>query len=94
MTDLVTISIPGPLADFLQECDLQGDDLLAFECGQTIQRGAGYSLRVAASLDTHKYLLDKCWTLAGGPGVEASAQERRGYRAYAGRISAAKKAEG
>jgi hypothetical protein len=91
---MVTISIPGPLADFLQESDLEDADLQAYEAGRVVRRGAGYSLEVTATLDTHQYFLEKCWTLEGGKGMEASAAERRGYRAYADRIEQAKKAEG
>ena len=94
MTDTVTLSMPGPLSDFLEDADLQGADRQAFEAGEIVWYGAGYGRRITASLDTHQYLLECCWTLAGGKGVEATRQERREYRMYADRIEQAKKAEG
>jgi hypothetical protein len=87
MTDTVTISLPPAVVDFLSEAELEGDDLTAFEAGTSTAYGG---LRVTATLDVHQYLLDCCWVLAGGQGVETSPQERRAYRSYAQRITTAK----
>lgn len=88
----VTLDMPSTLAEFLREAELYDDGLEAYSSAQTVRRGRGYSLRVTATLETHKYLLDRCWVLAGGEGIESSPEDRRAYRIYAKRIEDASKA--
>jgi hypothetical protein len=86
------IDIPGALAAHLAESELEPLAQKAFDGAQVTRRGRHESRRVTASVAVHRYLLERCWTLAGGPGVEATPAERRAYRTYSERIETAESA--
>lgn len=83
----VTLTIPDALVGFLGDLDLRPAAREAFDAGTPVS-GRYATRRVTADLATHRYLLDRCWVLAGGPGIEASPGERRAYRLYEKRIAA------
>ncbi|MFE0683453.1 recombinase family protein [Streptomyces sp. NPDC058961] len=84
----LTLDVPGLIADHLQ--DTSDEEIRAALSGGTLtRRGLGFSLRVCAPLSTHRAILDMCWALAGGPGVESTSGERKAYSVYASRVEAA-----
>ncbi|MEU8118107.1 recombinase family protein [Spirillospora sp. NPDC049024] len=81
----VTLDLPGLLADHLRTV---GDDtiLQALIRGRIIRRGKGYSIRLTMPLELHHAALQRSAALtAGGAGPA----ERKAYRVYATRITAA-----
>ncbi|MEU9879022.1 hypothetical protein [Streptomyces phaeochromogenes] len=45
---LVTLDMPGKVADFLRSADLEPAERAALDEGATVRRGQGYTLRVTA----------------------------------------------
>ncbi|MFF4902536.1 recombinase family protein [Streptomyces sp. NPDC001068] len=87
---VVVIDVPGLVAEQLRVVD---DDSIriALAAGQTVRRGQGYSLRVAAPLGVHQAALAACAALAADG---ASPAGRKAYRVYADRVEAAPAARG
>lgn len=79
------IDAPGLLVEHLKATDA-AEIRDALRGGRIIRRGQGYSMRVAAPLTFHQAVLGQCGALAGGGSAPA---RRKGYRAYADRITAA-----
>lgn len=84
---VVTLDMPGIIAEFLQNLDMQDDETEAYDGARFINRSRGYTLRVTATLAVHRAFLSRCWTFEGGDGIESSSTERSAYRAYAQRIA-------
>lgn len=89
---IVTLNMPGTIADFLQDMDMQDDEIEAYDGGRLINRSRGYTLRVTATIAVRKAFLDRCWTFEGGEGIESNATKRSACRAYAQRIDRAERA--
>ncbi|MET8855542.1 recombinase family protein [Streptomyces sp. NPDC004579] len=87
---IVVIDVPGLVAEQLLIVD---DDAIrnALATGQTVRRGQGYSLRVAAPLGVHQAALEACAALTADG---ASPAGRKAYRVYAERVQAAPAARG
>lgn len=81
----VTLDLPGLLADHLRAV---GDDTIrqALIWGRIIRRGKGYSLRLTMPLELHHAALQQSAALAD---QGAGPAERKAYRVYATRITAA-----
>ncbi|MFE9437038.1 recombinase family protein [Streptomyces sp. NPDC006640] len=82
---VVVIDVPGLVAEQLLVAE---DDAIrdALAAGQTVRRGQGYSLRVAAPLGVHQAALAACAVLAADG---ASPAGRKAYRVYTQRVEAA-----
>ncbi|MFE4539677.1 recombinase family protein [Streptomyces scopuliridis] len=82
---VAVVDVPGLVAERLLDV---ADDAVrqALAAGQTIRRGQGYSLRVAAPLGVHRAALEACAVLAADG---ASPAGRKAYRVYAERVEAA-----
>lgn len=91
--DAVTLSLPGTVADHLEEMSLDADERKAYTDGVATRHGRGWSLKLTAPLEVHDSLLLRCWVLAGGRGIESSPAERAAYRIYANRIEQARAAQ-
>lgn len=84
---MITVKMPGVLFDFLDGSDIKDKAArAALDGGKAIKRGNGYSVEVTADLDTHHHLLERCWVLDGGGGVDSTPSERHAYRVYARRV--------
>ncbi|MEV4458558.1 recombinase family protein [Microbispora sp. NPDC049633] len=81
----VTLDLPGLLADHLRAA---GDDTIrqALIWGRIIRRGKGYSIRLTMPLELHHAALQQSAALAA---EGAGPAERKAYRVYATRITAA-----
>ncbi|WP_433252666.1 recombinase family protein [Actinomadura nitritigenes] len=81
----VTLDLPGLLADHLR---IVGDDTIreALIWGRIIRRGKGYSVRLTMPLEFHHAVLQQSTALAA---EGAGPAERKAYRVYATRITAA-----
>ncbi|WP_237305420.1 hypothetical protein [Streptomyces sp. SAT1] len=64
--DLVTLDMPGKVADYLRTVDLELAERTALDQGVTVRRGQGYTLRVSATAEVHRQLLARCQPLDGG----------------------------
>ncbi|MFD9194553.1 resolvase [Streptomyces phaeochromogenes] len=84
---LVTLDMPGKVADFLRSADLEPAERAALDEGATVRRGQGYTLRVTAIPAAHRQLLDRCQPLDGGQGVPAVPAQRKARREYENRVS-------
>ncbi|WP_326733274.1 hypothetical protein [Streptomyces phaeochromogenes] len=84
---LVTLDMPGKVADFLRSADLEPVERAALDEGATVRRGQGYTLRVTAIPAVHRQLLDRCQPLDGGQGVPAVPAQRKARREYENRVS-------
>ncbi|MFE2182981.1 recombinase family protein [Streptomyces sp. NPDC059455] len=84
---LVTLDMPGKVADFLRSADLEPAERAALDEGATVRRGQGYTLRVTAVPAVHRQLLDRCQPLDGGQGVPAVPAQRKARREYENRVS-------
>ncbi|MGI5201378.1 hypothetical protein ACQEU6_07290 [Spirillospora sp. CA-108201] len=81
----MTLDLPGLLADHLRA---GGDDTIrqALIWGRIIRRGKGYSIRLTMPLELHHAALQQSAALAA---EDAGPAERKAYRVYATRITAA-----
>jgi len=84
---LVTLDMPGKVADFLRSADLEPAERAALDEGATVQRGQGHTLRVTAIPAVHRQLLDRCQPLDGGQGVPAVPAQPKANREYENRVS-------
>ncbi|MFI9723798.1 recombinase family protein [Streptomyces sp. NPDC052396] len=82
---LVTLDMPGKVADFLRAAELDDAERAALDHGQAVRRGQGYTLRVTAVPAVHRQLLDHCLPLDGTAAVPA---QRKARREYENRVSA------
>jgi DNA invertase Pin-like site-specific DNA recombinase len=82
---LVTLDMPGKVADFLRTTELDDAERAALDEGQAVRRGTGYSLRVTAVPAVHRQLLGRCQVLDG---VGAIPAQRKACREYENRVSA------
>ncbi|MEI5522032.1 hypothetical protein WB401_03800 [Streptomyces brasiliscabiei] len=71
--------MPGKVADFLRDADLDDAEQAALNQGQAVRRGTGYTLRVAAVPAVHRQLLDRCQVLNGAGAIPAQRKARREY---------------
>lgn len=85
----VTLTMPDALVGFLEDLDLAPDAQAAYDAGTPVPGSRYATRRITATVEVHRYLLERCWVLAGGPGVEATAGERRAYQLYRKHIDAA-----
>ncbi|MFE9628503.1 recombinase family protein [Streptomyces sp. NPDC006527] len=81
---LVTLDMPGKVADFLRTAELDDAERAALDEGQAVRRGTGYTLRVIAVPAVHRQLLDRCQVLDG---VGAIPAQRKARREYENRVS-------
>jgi len=84
---LVTLDMPGKVADFLRSADLEPAERAALDEGATVRRGQGYTLGVTAIPAVHRQLLDRCQPLDGGQGVPAVPAQPKANREYENRVS-------
>ncbi|MFI9155693.1 recombinase family protein [Streptomyces sp. NPDC053367] len=85
---LVTLDMPGKVADFLRTADLEPAERAALDQGAVVRRGQGYTLRVTAVPIVHRRLLALCQPLDGGQGTPAVPAQRKARREYKNRVSA------
>ncbi|MFI6360493.1 recombinase family protein [Streptomyces sp. NPDC050743] len=76
---LVTLDMPGKVADFLRTAELNNAERTALDEGQAVRRGTGYTLRVTAAPAVHRQLLDRCQVLDGAGAIPAQRKARREY---------------
>ncbi|MGJ5895780.1 recombinase family protein [Streptomyces sp. V2] len=81
----IVLDMPGKVADFLRDADLDDAEQAALDHGQAVRRGTGYTLRVAAVPAVHRQLLDRCQVLDG---VGAIPAQRKARREYENRVNA------
>ncbi|MEU5540391.1 recombinase family protein [Streptomyces sp. NPDC020362] len=81
----VVLDMPGKVADFLRNTDLEPAERAVLDQGVTVRRGQGYTLRVTAVLAVHRRLLDLCQLLDGTAALPA---QRKARREYANRVNA------
>ncbi|MFC8536759.1 hypothetical protein ACFUJY_22910 [Streptomyces sp. NPDC057249] len=81
---LVTLDMPGKVADFLRAADLEPAERAALGQGMIVRRGQGYTLRVSAIPAVHRQLLDRCQPLDNAAAIPAQCKARR---EYANRVS-------
>ncbi|WP_228978516.1 resolvase [Streptomyces sp. DH12] len=60
---LVTLDMPGKVADFLSAADLEAAERTALDQGVVVRRGQGYTLRVTAVPAVHRRLLSLCLSM-------------------------------
>ncbi|MER7699163.1 MULTISPECIES: resolvase [unclassified Streptomyces] len=85
---LVTLDMPGEVADFLRTAELEPAERASLDQGVTVRRGQGYTLRVSAVPAVHRQLLARCQPLDGAQGVSAVPAQRKARREYGNRVSA------
>lgn len=85
---LVTLDMPGKVADFLRTAELEPAERAALDQGVTVRRGQGYTLRVTAAPAVHRQLLTRCQPLDGAQGTAAVPAQRKARREYENRVSA------
>lgn len=85
---LVTLDMPGKVADFLRTTELEPAERAALDQGVVVRRGQGYTLRVTAVPIVHRRLLALCQPLDGGQGTPAVPAQRKACREYENRVSA------
>ncbi|MCA1222888.1 recombinase family protein [Streptomyces sp. 8L] len=85
---LVTLDMPGKVADFLQSAELDDVARPARDQGVTVRRGQGYTLRVTAAPSVHRQFLARCQPPDGGHGLPAVPAQRKARREYENRVSA------
>ncbi|MGX1563904.1 recombinase family protein [Streptomyces sp. NPDC055506] len=85
---LVTLDMPGKVADFLRAADLEPAERASLDQGVVVRRGQGYTLRVTAVPIVHRRLLALCQPLDGGQGTPAVPAQRKARREYENRVSA------
>ncbi len=85
---LVTLDMPGKVADFLRTAELEAAERAALAQGVVVRRGQGYTLRVTVVPAVHCRLLALCQPLDGGQGVPAVPAQRKARREYENRVSA------
>ncbi|MFD9142732.1 recombinase family protein [[Kitasatospora] papulosa] len=83
----VTLDMPGKVADFLRTAGLEPAERAALNCGVTVRRGQGYTLRVSAIPSVHRGLLTHCQPL-NGTGTSAIPAQRKARREYENRVNA------
>ncbi len=76
---LVTLDVPGKVADFLRTAELDDAERAALDQGQAVRRGTGYTLRVTTVPAVHRQLLDRCQVLDGAGAIPAQRKARREY---------------
>lgn len=76
---MVTLDMPGKVADFLRAAELEPAERAALDHGLTVRRGQGYILRVRAVPLVHRALLDRCQPLDAASAIPAQRKARRGY---------------
>ncbi|MDC0767977.1 recombinase family protein [Streptomyces sp. HD] len=81
----VVLDMPGKVADFLRNTDLEPAERAVLDQGVTVRRGQGYTLRVTAVPAIHRRLLDRCQLLDGASAIPA---QRKARREYANRVDA------
>ncbi|MFQ6146729.1 resolvase [Streptomyces seoulensis] len=84
----VTLDMPGKVADFLRNADLDDDERAALDQGVTVRRGQGYTLRVTAAPAVHCGLLTRCQPLDGTQDTPAIPAQRKARREYENRVNA------
>ncbi|MFF4402449.1 recombinase family protein [Streptomyces sp. NPDC001480] len=82
---LLTLDMPGKVADFLRTTELDDAEQAALDNGHAVRRGTGYTLRVTAVPAVHRQLLVRCQVLDG---VGAIPAQRKARREYENRVSA------
>ncbi len=85
---LVTLDMPGKVADFLRATELEPDERAALNQGVTVRRGQGYTLRVSTTRAVHRQLLARCQPLEIGQGTPTVPAQRKARREYENRVSA------
>ncbi|WP_320783590.1 recombinase family protein [Streptomyces sp. CRN 30] len=85
---LVTLDMPGRVADFLRAAELDDVERAALDQGVTVRRGQGYTLRVTAVPAAHRRLLDLSQPFDGAPGTAVIPAQRKARREYANRVGA------
>ncbi|GAA2881860.1 hypothetical protein GCM10010517_44960 [Streptosporangium fragile] len=78
------LDLPGLLADHLRTTGAE-TVRQTLASGQTIRRGHGYSIRIAAPLALHRAALEQSAALA-----DAGPAEHKAHRVYAARVTAAR----
>jgi DNA invertase Pin-like site-specific DNA recombinase len=84
---LVTLDMPGKVADFLRVTELEPAERAALDQGVAVRRGQGYTLRVTAIPAVHRGLLARCQPLEGSQGAPAVPAQRKALREYENRVS-------
>jgi DNA invertase Pin-like site-specific DNA recombinase len=83
----VTLDMPGKVADFLRNTELDPAERDALDQGATVRRGQGYTLRVSAVPAVHIGLLARCHPLDGAPDAPAVPAQRKARREYENRVN-------
>jgi DNA invertase Pin-like site-specific DNA recombinase len=78
--EVLTLEIPGVIADYLATVDLPPEMRAALDSGHEIRRGRGYTLRVAAPAEYHAAYLHAAQAISTPAG-------RKAYRVYAARFA-------
>ena len=78
--EVLTLEIPGVIAEYLADVDLSPEMRAALDSGHEIRRGRGYTLRVTAPDTHHAAYLQAAQALDTPAG-------RKAYRAYAARFT-------
>ncbi|MEU9123836.1 resolvase [Streptomyces sp. NPDC048506] len=81
----VVLDMPGKVADYLRNTDLEPAERAVLDQGVTVRRGQGYTLRVTAVPAIHRRLLDRCQLLDGASAIPV---QRKARREYANRVNA------
>ncbi|GAA3427722.1 hypothetical protein GCM10018953_49050 [Streptosporangium nondiastaticum] len=84
----VVLDMPGKVADFLRNTDLEPAERATLDQGVTVRRGQGYTLRVSAVPAVHRGLLARCQPLDGSQDLPAVPAQRKARREYENRVSA------
>ncbi|RPF30407.1 hypothetical protein [Streptomyces sp. TLI_185] len=84
---LAVTDMPGKVADFLRNAELDDIERAALDQGVTVRRGQGYTLRVTAAPSVHRQFLTRCQPLDGGHGLPAIPAQRKARREYENRVS-------
>ncbi|MFJ7275523.1 hypothetical protein [Kitasatospora sp. NPDC098663] len=84
---LVTVDMPGKVADFLRTAELDPVERAALDQGATIRRGQGYTLRVTAVPSVHRQFLARCQPLDGGHDLPTIPAQRKARREYENRVN-------
>ncbi|MEU7581420.1 hypothetical protein AB0B50_27875 [Streptomyces sp. NPDC041068] len=85
---IVSLDMPGKVADLLRPADLDPAEKAALDQGLTVRRGQGHMLRVRATYAVHRQLLAHSRRLDGASGAPAIPAQRKACREYENRVNA------
>ncbi|MEV0504795.1 hypothetical protein AB0I84_45430 [Streptomyces spectabilis] len=83
MSRLYTITVPGPVAVFLEDLEDVYDE------AADVRDGEGHEVVVTATAAVHHDIADRAEVLAGGDGCDAEPEETEAYNRYVHALEAA-----